>query len=239
MYLDCGINWDYRSDITSTKILSLLFSETLRAHKDGIFHFSNGASLQVKELPELIISDMEKIFNQTENIYRSLAEGSVEKSWSAVFYFFKNVKSETVPNDSTIPSSHWACSVTKSLWNILARFTSTAKDEMILTQYGRWFETEKQNPSGIINFNDLTLSVIKKEEKITCPVKQIQKSPQNNCYFNIPISVSSKVSDSVRERLRLFLSTIYAGNSESRRINMALESLAWYGYEIPQKMIVL
>ena len=241
LYLDCGINWDYRSDVTATKILSTLFGENLRAHKEGIYHYKNGSWIKMKELPEIIISDMEKVFNHAQILYDSLAGGGIEKSWAAVFYFFKTSKQNSfeISIETSIASPHWAGNISKSLWNILARFTSTSKEEIILTNFGRWFESKKPDPNGIINFTDLSVSIIDEENNNSKLVKQIQKSPKNNCYFNIPISISTKVSDSARDRLRLFLSTIYAGNPDSRRINMALESLVWYGYEMPQKMVIL
>ena len=64
------------------------------------------------------------------------------------------------------------------------------------------------------------------------------KSPKNDCYLHIPCSVATKASQSATERLRIYLCTTFAGNPEGRKLDMAVEALAFHGQPIPQKMIV-
>lgn len=63
LYLETGIHWDHRSDLIATRVLATLFDENLRAHKEGIFTYSNGAWLRIKEIPESVMQGLEKMFN--------------------------------------------------------------------------------------------------------------------------------------------------------------------------------
>lgn len=121
--------------------------------------------------------------------------------------------------------------------DLLARFTNTSKEESNLKQYCRWFQSEKPSINGIVNFNDGTILITVKNQKTH--VEQILKSSSNNCYFNIPVSITLTVDEDTRQRLRTFLTAIYAGNDDVRRVNLAMESLVWHAVELPQKMIIL
>lgn len=97
LYLDTGINWDFRSDITATRVLATLYNNEMRAHKEGIFYYDNGGWKKVEELPELIMNGLEQVFNIAQLYFSLLSENNTEKVWSAVFYILKSFEDKSLP----------------------------------------------------------------------------------------------------------------------------------------------
>lgn len=165
----------------------------------------------------------------------------IEKHWDTVFRVLKEYidgASFSIMELKT-SNSHWSGVISKNLFNLLARFTNASKEEKMLDQYGRWFRSIRPIPNETINFYDCTVKLQTCTEKSKDIVSTLAKSPSNDCYFDVPIELSTKIDDETRKKLRLFLATVYAGNPEVRRINLALESLVWFGKELPQKMIIV
>ena len=144
----------------------------------------------------------------------------------------KTINGQTLERSNIISvTSHWANNVGKTLRDLLARYTNTNREESILKQYGRWFLTNEPDANGMINFNDCTLLLKDYDNKIS--LEQVKSSASNNCYFQIPITLNFEVDADARSRLRLFLTTIFAGNTNARLVNLAMESLVWKGVELP------
>ena len=155
LYLDTGINWDYRSDITGTRVLATLYFSELRAHPDGIFYYANGAWKKIKEIPESILNGLEQVFNISQIYFSQLCNSGTEKAWDVVFNTLKNAKDQSLSESNVVYGSHhWAINVGKTLKDLLARFTNTNREESILKQYGRWFQTKKPDANGKISDYD-------------------------------------------------------------------------------------
>ena len=103
-----------------------------------------------------------------------------------------------------------------------------------MKQYGRWYQEKKPRPNKIDNFQDCTIILDENLKVEGALFTRVKKSPANHCYFDIPLSLSNGVDDAIRECLRLFLKTIFAGNSD-----LALQSLVFHGVELSRKMLVL
>lgn len=126
IYLHNGIYWDHRSDITATRVLATLYSDELRAHKEGIYHYHKGRWKKIKELPEVIMNGMEKVFNVCQLYFNLLSKSGCEKSWDAVFDNIKSFDQHSYIDSNFIAANtqHWATSVGRSLKDLLARFTN-------------------------------------------------------------------------------------------------------------------
>ena len=59
LHLDTGIYWDYRCDVTATRVLATLYNDELRTHKEGIFYYSKGHWRMIQDIPERIIYGLE------------------------------------------------------------------------------------------------------------------------------------------------------------------------------------
>ena len=70
-------------------------------------------------------------------------------------------------------------------------------------------------------------------------LRQLAKSPANACYFGLPVSIVEEASPETLERLRVVLTTTFAGDPNARSMDLAAESLAWMGQSLPPIMIWL
>ena len=123
LYLDTGINWDYRSDITATRVLATLYHERLRAHKEGVYFYSKGHWRKILELPEEILHGLEKIFNVSQIYFFELSNLGTEKAWRIVFDTLMRLNHDSTFDSYNIASNtrHWAGLVGKTLRDLLAR----------------------------------------------------------------------------------------------------------------------
>ena len=89
---------------------------------------------------------------------------------------------------------------------------------------------------AVLNFEDATIRL---PGAGGGPPQQTQKHPANNCYKHIPVTLTMAVANDVAFRLRRFLATTFAGNSEGRFLDCCMEALPFYGMPLPQKIIIL
>ena len=97
LHLDSGVNWDARSDILTTRLLGTLFGESLRAHADGVYHYSNGAWIRVEEIPEPVLRSMEIVLTRSQCLYKHLMSLDVVREWLPVFDALKDFQPDDVP----------------------------------------------------------------------------------------------------------------------------------------------
>ena len=126
LHLHSGVNWDSRSDILMTKLLGALFSDRLRSHLDGIYHYANGGWRQIEEVPEPLLREMEKALASAQSLYILLMHADVPREWDATFDFLSTADLSSVapaPNDHEFNRKHWAASAGREMGHIPHRFT--------------------------------------------------------------------------------------------------------------------
>ena len=112
------------------------------------------------------------------------------------------------------------------------------KGKELVDSFGAWFQTPRPASGAVFNFHDASIEVSPSEGGGGDVLRQVPKSPENNCYLNFPVEIAVKPSDDAVARVRQFLCTTFAGQEEARQIDAAAEALACHGFDMPHVMVV-
>ena len=139
----------------------------------------------------------------------------------------------TPPRDASY--AVWALDAARGCHQISLRFTRASSEPA--TTFGSSFQTPRPAASATIAFNDAAVAV---GISYSAPgLRQINRSPDNDCCCFIGVSLAVKPPESAVMRLRKFLCTTFAGNEEARFLDQAMEALCFFGRPLPQKIILL
>lgn len=116
---------------------------------------------------------------------------------------------------------------------LASRFTASARKESVLEAYVQFFSRDMPEWPLIINFEDASLQF--EEDGAN---KQVGKSPRNNVYVHIPVSLDYEPSEDNVLKLRKALATMFAGNKEGRKADMCADALVLFGGLFPHRIIV-
>ena len=83
----------------------------------------------------------------------------------------------------------WAADICVVISEFLVKYTGAQRPKMVNGCFGNWFQRDMPHWCSVINFCDASLLYSDAEaEKLRC--RQVRKSPENNCCFNIPTHVA-------------------------------------------------
>jgi hypothetical protein len=238
LYMDTNIHWDSKSDLLLARLVGTLQIGALRAHSDAVRHYSNGAWRKILVLPGHVVQEIEEALNLARYLFYHLKENIVTRSWDAVFEYLADFDQwdNYVPvEDYELLNRHWAAVAGQTLRTLPWRLAS-ARSNAGLGSFATWYQEDLPRDALRLNFEDCTLDLQQGVDDLA-RAKQISKSPDNNCYQHLAITLTWKPPDDDRKRLHEFLATSFAGNPKGRFIVMCVESLALLNKQHVQKMI--
>ena len=250
---------DVRNELILTRIFAVLFADKYRAHADSVCVYGNGSWSPSAEMDAQRLAQIERALTRAARIFLILSEQQVERSWDEVFTAASqiNFAALTPPTRRELSSkmhgkgrgkggddgdvavgSDWCSDAAIMMPSLCVKYTGIGRPKTILNNYGNWFQEERPAPNGLVNFQDATLDLHSVSES-GVRIKQVAKSPANNCYLHVPVTLNYTPPDADRKRLRKVLCTSYAGQPDARKIVLAMEALALYGSIMPQKIILI
>ena len=245
LYTDETFAWHASNDILQIRILDLLYTEDFRAHSDGAYQYIHGNWAFIEELKYQTIRKLERHLGLVANMMKILRQRQTPRTVGDVFEVLQETHATLETKTSVTASDFaarakrpeeetWACEGGRIAMELIARYTTKGKTSEMIDSYGLYFQIEKPEPAHAhVDFDNVTLR-LKRDGGGQERFRAVQKSPTNNCYFGLPVSLEYRVPAAEEEEMRCFLCTSFAGNVEGRRMDMALESLVWYNEILPQ-----
>lgn len=237
LYLDMNVIWDSKSDLLLARIVGTLTHGRLRAHSDSVRQYKNGAWHRLAALPSAMVSEMENALNMCRFLCVDLMSADVARDWTGAFAVLEhkaNWAEYTPVEYFDLKKKHWAGTAGEVMGSVPWRLCA-AKGNAGLECYASWFQEPMPVDSMKLNFDDCTLSFGCADQE-AC-VKQIDKSPSNNCYQHIGMELSWKPAEHDRARMREFLTTSYAGNPKGRFVIDFAECLGLLNIMVVPKQI--
>ena len=238
-YLQSTTGWDRSNDLVVVELLGLLSQNMLRSHPDAVAAYDNGAFKKVEQIPTGMIRRVATALTWTQNYFCHLQDGNVEQSETAVLQALEGfVLGSVRPVQPTrFKKIHWAGDAGLSTIGLANRFTSMGKTNSVLDNFGNAFVHDRPERVHVVSFDDAALQFVDSEDPKK-RVKQIDKSPQNNCYTHVPAQLKYKPKQENVDRMRVVLAATFAGNEDARIIDMSMEALAIHNAAIPQELVV-
>ena len=249
MYVKEDHVWSASNDILATRVIDLLCGESFRAHKDGVYLYGNGDWAFVEEIKYPYIRKILAVLGCAAKVFAFLVSRETKRDVAAVFQ-------EVGQHHEAISASTAACHADfgrprqedPTAWSkeggrvtldLTQRYSTKGKSTEFIESYGQFFQIPKPTSEGaFVNAQNVTLK-ISREGSADERFRSVKKSPSNNCYLGVPVSLDYKPSWQHEEEMRLFLCTSFAGNPEGRRMDMAAEALVWYDVPSPQIGLIM
>ena len=188
-------------------------------------------------MPERFIEGAELALNKAAKILSILSATKATREWDEVFSTIQAVDWDVV-REPVVPSVFlrprtWSDHAGGVILGVASRFTASAKKETVLEAFIQFVSTEKPPRDSLVNFVDATMK-FHAEGQMT----QESKSPDNNVYINIPVSLEYEPSEENFLKLRRAFATMFAGNADGRRADLCADALVFYGGLFPHRILV-
>ena len=244
LYIEADHAWCGTDDIVSTRIIDLVFADSLRAHSDGVVQYQSGEFAYIEEFTYPVVRKLREILGLAAKVFEFGVQSLVGRDLATAFELLAqehtgfDAKKATCHatfakrrNDEDIA---WLKEGGRVIMDISDRFAMKGKGAESLDSYGSYFPQPKPDPvDAYVNFKNATFKICRTGDAGGRFTK-VAKSPENNCYFGIPVSLGYKPSHAHEQELRLFLCTSFAGNPEGRRMDLASEAFVYYNLPSPQ-----
>lgn len=136
------------------------------------------------------------------------------------------------------PNAVWALDYARATTPIALEYSKKNRNKEIMDSFGAFYKQPKPEANCCLNFDDSCYKLrfdVPPAERL----QAVDKSPANDCYKHIPVSLEVKPSDDSVERLECFLATGFAGDEEARDIDCAMEAIPYYGKHVPHVQVFL
>lgn len=241
--------WSSNSDILVTRFVQLALGHVLVAHPVGVYQYEHGSYRRQEAVGNDLLREMEAVLNLAAEMLRELSRREIAFGWGPVFGFLQNAwqglatdRAPVTSHDQSVKrrkaASAWAFDAMNALVSSVTKYTGRGKGKDLLESFGAFFAQDDVPRQPYVDFVDGTFKMEVNEEGKVC-FKQVPKEKKNQCYFFIPTKVFYKPDTVVREKLRHFLATGFAGSPHERTLDMAMEALAFMGETVPQVQLFM
>ena len=242
--------WNASDDILATRLIDLICGDLFRAHSDGVYEYMHGDWRFIEEIKYHVVRKVQKTLGTAAKVFAFLVSKDIKRDLADVFHLLRDnhavvgagcsaCRSSFVRKLKSEDSADWLREGGRVLLELTHRYAQKGKGAEIVDSFGEYFQTKRPIPTKkFVNLENVTLQIngdIAGEGRFTA----VAKSPSNNCYTGIPISLDYKPAWAQEEEMRLFLCTSFAGNPEGRRMDMAAEALVWYDEPSPQVGLIM
>lgn len=240
--------WSIQNDIVCTIITSIVLGDTARAHDDGVVRYNQGAFRPIEELPDNDLRKLESTLQLCTILMREVMNKNVEHDLAMVMTALQPLSRVMDRLDLTTSADHkkgkneeysvWALDAMKSMQSITPRFTSKQTSNQLVELVGTWLQQPKPEPAQwVIAFDDACVK-LHLQKPGNERFENCEKTPRNNCYFFLPVQMSTKAPDWAIEEMQVFLTASYAGSAAAWGIEMSMESLAFMGQIMPPRQVL-
>eukprot|EP00972_Heterocapsa_arctica_P113243 16436110-Heterocapsa_arctica.AAC.1 len=70
--------------------------------------------------------------------------------------------------------------------SVSVQYVGKGKGKELVDSFGAWFQKPRPASGAVFNFHDASIEVGPSDDGGGAVLRQVTKSPQNNCYLNFP-----------------------------------------------------
>ena len=242
--------WGCQSDLLCARIIACCLGDRIRAHPDSVYIYQNGAFNKQTTLPIPVVRLVEQTLITTQFAIRSLAKANLPNTsvqdvirrlggldFTNVAFFSKR-QTYLDRDDVHYDCLGWLDKI-ECLRSMMTKLTNERRGKGVIEIYGNWCQEPMLRSGTTWNYDNATIAIGTTTDGNGRIFVQKPKSPQNNCYTNLGVSLAYTPSDDTKQRLRRFLCTVFAGGAKARLMDATMEALAWMNEIQPHILLVL
>eukprot|EP00972_Heterocapsa_arctica_P066902 9873000-Heterocapsa_arctica.AAC.1 len=147
-----------------------MYGKIYRAHPDGVYLYSNGGLRRTEEVDEQVLRQIELAMVIARNMFLKLARDNIPQMWEPVFQCISSFQG-TAPSRKSVCSKDfkppleadgnavWALDMAKLITQLSSQYVGKGKSTELVDSFGLWYQSERPDSVGVLNFLDATLIV--------------------------------------------------------------------------------